>query len=589
MMVFFRCRCIHFILISICFFCIGQSGAQTANPPFIKLTEPLKESNSVSSSRQFIIGSTCKDCSLLIAGEKVKVYATGGFAFEINLREGDTAFTIVAIASSGKSTSKRLFYTYRAPKPAEPVKEPGIERIQTFPEGDLLLQPGDQVQFRVKAYPGCTVTAMGNTTLYELPVSNSNGMPGIYQGTYTVSATDSFQHIKIPITLTDSSGKKYTKETGSYFSVMSPLASDMAITKGRLAHLEYGLGDDRLGGAKVGYIDSLIPLKITGKVGEHYRVQLAPSRTAYIPDEHVTLMPKGSFGGSSLTGKWKVYGDSVYDFVSVQLFGRLPYQSFQETDPSRIVVDVFGATNNTNWIDQLESVKEIKNVSYEQLADGIYRIVIYLKHRQHWGHAIYYNGNNLVIRVKQQPKDLSIGKLVIAVDAGHGGKNTGAGGPTGVAEKNITLALSLKLQKILEAKGAKVIMTRTREEFFDNKERILFYRDSLPDLLLSIHLNSAFDPIRAGGTSVFYRYPGFRPLSHAIYKRMLELGLREYGNNGSFNFMLNSPTEYPNALIETLFLSNPEEEMKILDENFQQQMAEKIVSGVEDFLKAVKD
>jgi N-acetylmuramoyl-L-alanine amidase len=70
---------------------------------------------------------------------------------------------------------------------------------------------------------------------------------------------------------------------------------------------------------------------------------------------------------------------------------------------------------------------------------------------------------------------------------------------------------------------------------------------------------------------------------------MLELDLREYGNNGSFNFMLNSPTEYPNALIETLFLSNPEEEMKILDENFQQQMAEKIVSGVEDFLKAVKD
>jgi N-acetylmuramoyl-L-alanine amidase len=169
MMVFFRRRCIHFILICICFFCIGQSGAQTANPPFIKLTEPLKESNSVSSSRQFIIGSTCKDCSLLIAGEKVKVYATGGFAFEINLREGDTAFTIVAIASSGKSTSKRLFYTYRAPKPAEPVKEPGIERIQTFPEGDLLLQPGDQVQFRVKAYPGCTVTAMAIQRFMNYP------------------------------------------------------------------------------------------------------------------------------------------------------------------------------------------------------------------------------------------------------------------------------------------------------------------------------------------------------------------------------------------------------------------------------------
>jgi N-acetylmuramoyl-L-alanine amidase len=69
---------------------------------------------------------------------------------------------------------------------------------------------------------------------------------------------------------------------------------------------------------------------------------------------------------------------------------------------------------------------------------------------------------------------------------------------------------------------------------------------------------------------------------------MLELGLKEYGNNGSFNFMLNSPTEYPNALIETLFLSNPEEETKILDTGFQQQMAEKIVQGIEDFLEACR-
>jgi N-acetylmuramoyl-L-alanine amidase len=69
---------------------------------------------------------------------------------------------------------------------------------------------------------------------------------------------------------------------------------------------------------------------------------------------------------------------------------------------------------------------------------------------------------------------------------------------------------------------------------------------------------------------------------------MLELGLEEYGNNGSFNFMLNSPIEYPNALIETLFLSNPDEEMKMLDDEFQQQMAEKIVLGVKDFLENCK-
>ena len=69
---------------------------------------------------------------------------------------------------------------------------------------------------------------------------------------------------------------------------------------------------------------------------------------------------------------------------------------------------------------------------------------------------------------------------------------------------------------------------------------------------------------------------------------MLELGLKEYGNTGSFNFMLNSPIEYPNALVEGLFLSNPEEEMKILDEAFQQQIADKIVLGIKDFLKGAQ-
>jgi N-acetylmuramoyl-L-alanine amidase len=69
---------------------------------------------------------------------------------------------------------------------------------------------------------------------------------------------------------------------------------------------------------------------------------------------------------------------------------------------------------------------------------------------------------------------------------------------------------------------------------------------------------------------------------------MLELGLKEYGNTGSFNFMLNSPIEYPNALVETLFISNPEDEMKILDEEFQQQIADKIVLGIKDFLDGCK-
>jgi N-acetylmuramoyl-L-alanine amidase len=563
--------------------------AHAQDNPFIRLVELTKEKNLVTTARQFIIGSTCKTCLLTINDNAVRVYNTGAFAFELNLKPGDTSFLITASNAAGKTTTKAMGFSYTPPKPAEPVKTLGIETIQTFPEGNLVLMAGDKIQFKVKAFPSSNVSTINGTVLYEMPTSSTKGMAGIYQGEYIVKATDSFSSKKIPITIVGKDGQKITKETNNTFAILNPLSSDVCITKGRLAHLLYGLGEDRLGGAKIGYIDSMIPLKIIGKVGGDYKVQLAPYKTAFIPDDVVSLAPKGTFAGTSLTERWQVFGDSAYDYVTLGLTSKLPYQSMQELEPSRIMVDVFGATNNTNWITQLQSVKEIKNVTYEQIQDGIFRITIFLKHKQHWGHSIYYKGNLLTIKIKQQPTSLALKNLTIAVDAGHGGSNTGAGGPTNSSEKELTLAISLKLQQALQNEGAKVIMTRTTEKFVDNKERILIYRDNTPDLLISIHLNSSGDPIRAGGTSSLYKYIGFRNLSYHINKRMLQLGLREYGNIGAFNFMLNSPTEYPNALVETLFLSNPAEEELILDPAFQQKMAEKIVAGVKDFLAGVEE
>ena len=556
-----------------------------SDKPFIKLVEPTAEQNNVKASRQYIVGSTCKSCGLSINDQPVKVYPSGGFAFELNLKPGDTAFNIVAFFPPDRTSVKRVVYNYTVPPPPDTVKTLDIAGIEMIPEGNLYVRPGDRIKFRVKALSGCKVTVNRSIALYEMP---NNKMPGIYQGEYQVKETDSFLVSKMPVTITDSTGRSFTKESKNWISMFGPLVPDIAVTKGRLAFLLFGLGEDRLGGAKIGYLDSMVMLKVIGKVGNKYKVQLSKYRTAFIEDDAVEFLPKGTYTPESLTGRWSVFGDDKYDYVQLGLSARLPYQSFQLTDPAKVVVDVFGATNNTNWITQLENTQEIKNVSYEQIEDEVFRITIELKHAQHWGHFIYYKGNTLVVKIRRQPQDLALNKLIIGVDAGHGGSNVGAGGPTGSSEKMLALAVSLKLQLALEKEGAKVIMSRSSEKFFDNRERILFYRDSLPDLLVSIHLNSAADPIRVTGTSTFYRYPGFRNLSNFIYKRMLELGLEEHGNNSSFNFMLNSPIEYPNALVETLFISNPADEAKILDEKFQQQIADKVLQGIKDFLNSCK-
>lgn len=562
-----------------------QTHAQDKS--FIRLTQPGKQNNAVTGTRQFLVGSTCKGCSLYVNDELQKVYPTGAFAIEVELEEGSNPFVIKSVGPNGDSLQRTVTFSYNIPQAPEPVTSVNIAYIQTFPEGNLTVAPGDLIKFRVKAIPGGTVTVGNNFTLTELPVSGSHTMPGIYQGTYSVLCNDPMINGgALPVVL--KSGEQEIRRNTTYsFTLIDPQAQPViGKTTGDAPFLKYGLGDDRLGGAKLGYLDTDVLLNITGKVGGDYRVKLAKNLNAYIPQEQVKLLPPGNFVPSSLSNSWRVWGDDRFDYVSISFAQKLPYRSIQEISPTRIVLDVFGATANTNWITQLENAQEIKNVYYEQLEDDILRVNIDLKHPQHWGYQVYYNGSALTVKVKRPPAKSGLAKLTIAVDAGHGGSNSGARGPTGVYEKEMSLAVAVQLQKALLAEGANVLMTRVNDSYVDNNYRILSYRDKDPDLLVSIHLNASGDPIRIKGTSTYYKHIGFRPLSQYIYKHLLELGLNEFGNVGSFNFALNSPTEYPNVLVETLFLSNPEDEMLILDPAFRKQLADKIVLGLKDFVAA---
>jgi N-acetylmuramoyl-L-alanine amidase len=118
-------------------------------------------------------------------------------------------------------------------------------------------------------------------------------------------------------------------------------------------------------------------------------------------------------------------------------------------------------------------------------------------------------------------------------------------------------------------------------------ERVEMLSAENPDLLISIHLNSSGNAL-IKGTSTYYRYIGFRSLSQSILHRMLELPLMEAGNVGGFNFSLNGPTDYPNCLVEVAFLSNTDDEKKILDPRFHDAVAKKIYRGIQDWLKHMR-
>src|ERR1700727_2144088 len=111
----------------------------------------------------------------------------------------------------------------------------------------------------------------------------------------------------------------------------------LARTTGKLPFMEYGIGDDRLGGAKIGYLDSNILVRITDSFNTDYKVRLSAYHSAYIAKSSVVLMGKQAnlpvVHNPHLSGHMKVYGDSASDYVIVNLDERYPYRSYQLIDP----------------------------------------------------------------------------------------------------------------------------------------------------------------------------------------------------------------------------------------------------------------
>jgi N-acetylmuramoyl-L-alanine amidase len=355
------------------------------------------------------------------------------------------------------------------------------------------------------------------------------------------------------------------------------------ITKGKLPQLAYSSGEDRLGSAKMGYIDTSVVMKVIDTTKNLYKVQLSALHYAFIEKVYTQSFPDTMLS-TALCESWRVKGGDEFDSVSISLSGRVPYKSWMEIDPSRIKIELYNVQSNINWITQLSTAKAVKNVWYEQTESDVLQITIELVKQQHYGYSIGYNGNSLLLKIRRSPA--SIQKMTIAIDAGHGGTNLGASGTTsGILEKNYTLLFAKELQKILKKQKIKVVMTRETDTTIDNKDRVLWAQQNNPDIFISFHLNSSGrDSVR--GVSTYYKHIGFRSFSQSILKRLLEIkNLGEFGNVGSFNFQLIQPTDYPSCLVEIAFLSNKEDEKMILDPKFRTKVANQVYLGIKDWIK----
>jgi len=178
------------------------------------------------------------------------------------------------------------------------------------------------------------------------------------------------------------------------------------------------------------------------------------------------------------------------------------------------------------------------------------------------------------------------GPVVVAIDAGHGGSDPGATGPTGVREKDVVLAIAQDLRALLAQQHIDTVMVRDRDEFVPLDDRASIAQRGGATLFVSIHANASVDA-NANGTQTFYYTPQSVPLAQYVQdevSRAVNLTPRP-PTQARFEVLLDT-RQIPAVLVETAFVTNPREEQMLRDPATQQLFARGILNGIQRYLTA---
>lgn len=191
------------------------------------------------------------------------------------------------------------------------------------------------------------------------------------------------------------------------------------------------------------------------------------------------------------------------------------------------------------------------------------------------------------------------GKKTVVLDAGHGAADPGKIGTNDLKEKDLNLAITLKLKKLLEKQGIKVIMTRSDDKPLhdegaknkkaeDMQKRVALINGNSPDCAISIHQNS-YSQSDVKGAQVFYYQSSNegKELGETVQAKLIEMLDKENHRQvkGNSTYYLLKKTEVPLVIVECGFLSNPEEAALLGTKEYQTKVAEAVAAGVVQYLE----
>nr|WP_199349476.1 N-acetylmuramoyl-L-alanine amidase [Nostoc flagelliforme] len=177
------------------------------------------------------------------------------------------------------------------------------------------------------------------------------------------------------------------------------------------------------------------------------------------------------------------------------------------------------------------------------------------------------------------------GKLLVVIDPGHGGKDSGAPGLGGLLEKDVILPIGKRVGAILEQNGVQAVLTRDADFFVELQGRVDIAKRVNATLFVSIHANSVDNRPDVNGLEVYYYDSGYA-LAEVVRKTILqEIGTIKDRGTRKARFYVLRKSSMPSILIEIGYMSGYEDNPRLGTPEYQNRMAEAIARGILKYLQ----
>lgn len=552
---------------------------QDREPPPVRVLEP-SPGLITNQSQVTVAGETEAGARVTVDGRPASVDEQGRFEAVVSLeKDGRRDIVVVAEDAAGNRTEVTIRVTRDTRPPTIFPQEPAAP---------LWLLPGDTLIVRFRGEAGASASFDLGDLRIGLPAAEGN--PGNYTGIYRIQPEDRFENVPIRLRLRDQAGNEGTRITQTV-SVLDPLVPQVVqVTASDYAVLRTGPGTDY---ERLTNVYMPTRMEVRGKAGEWYKVQLGSAQTAWVHESTVRVLPPGSLPPRAVISQIRTNprpdGSSQ---VAITLSEPVPFLVYPDVRRRALRVTLFNAVYGLYHMAYGPGEKLVRLMTLSQPAADTSELVIDLEAPYVSGYYTRYAGNTLFVELRP-PLPKSLAGLRITLDPGHGA-DPGAVGPTGLREATVNLEIALKLEALLQAAGAQVIMTHRTESAVAAGTDDLYARVEVADLsksqlFISIHNNALAGAagLTAEGTETYY----YNPLSGQLARLVQQEMVKALGSTDRFfayrSFAVIRQTGMPAILVEGNFISNAEIERWMREGDFTDRMARAIYQGIVRFLDEV--